>query len=63
MQNTAGDSEKQPNFISTGLALYRTHGVGVFWDGKTPKCHRAAINHSITFYVFEWLTRWASQIQ
>ena len=30
-------------------------GIGVFWDGLTPKLLRAVINHAVTFTVFEEL--------
>ena len=85
MQNTEGEGGQ--NFIGTALSMYRTFGLGVFWDGKsvvyivytmsygaithysyslmcvcvylgiTPKCLRAAVNHSITFFVYDYIMR------
>ena len=33
MQNTEGEGGQ--NFIGTALSMYRTFGLGVFWDGKS----------------------------
>lgn len=56
MQNTQGD-ENSKNFFKTSIGMYKKYGIGVFWDGITPKCLRAAVNHSITFYIYDAIMR------
>ncbi len=37
--------------------LFEERGIGGFFDGLTPKMMRAAVNHSVTFYVYDILLR------
>eukprot|EP01035_Chromulina_nebulosa_P019191 gene19191-25037_t len=53
MQNTVGSSDASPNMITTALDLANRGGLGIFFDGITPKLIRASINHAVTFYVFD----------
>ncbi len=53
MQNTVGSSEEAPSMISTAIELGKRGGIGIFFDGLTPKLIRASINHAVTFYVFD----------
>jgi len=56
VQNTEGgsdDGEAKRSSIEVTKQLYAEGGMMAFFDGLTPKMIRAAINHSVTFYVFE----------
>lgn len=55
VQNTEGgsDGEAKRSSIEVTKQLYAEGGIMAFFDGLTPKMIRAAINHSVTFYVFE----------
>jgi hypothetical protein len=58
MQNTQGDDDgEQGNFMGVAIDLYRKEGLGVFYDGITPKCIRAGVNHSVTFFVYDLLMK------
>lgn len=57
MQNTEG-KENDQNFAKTAVTMYQKFGAGVFFDGLTPKCIRAAVNHAITFFVFDYITKY-----
>lgn len=59
MQNTEGNDNDQ-NFIKTAATMYQNFGAGVFFDGLTPKCIRAAVNHAITFFVFDYITKYVT---
>lgn len=50
VQNTEGDDIDAWQVVEN---LYQTGGIGAFFDGVTPKMVRAAINHAVTFYVFD----------
>lgn len=52
---TSTDAGRGESFASCARRLYRTGGLGVFWEGLLPKVLRAVINHATTFYVFELL--------
>ncbi len=41
--------------------LYRERGIAGFFDGLTPKMLRAAINHSVTFLVYDWVLQFISR--
>jgi len=58
----AGDASLAPNanYLQTALFLLNRFGVGVFFDGIQPKLYRAAVNHSVTFYVYDLIMRTAS---
>jgi solute carrier family 25 carnitine/acylcarnitine transporter 20/29 len=61
MQNTEGSSVlteviKSDSFMETASSLYQRGGVSIFFDGISPKLIRAAINHSVTFYIYDLIT-------
>ena len=58
IQNTQGT--KGEGFLATALRLQRTFGWGVFYDGVQPKLLRAAVNHSVTFWVYNLILNWVS---
>lgn len=65
MQNTAGPSsvgaaQAPKGFFATAADLRRRGGWGIFFDGLTPKMLRAAINHAVTFYVYDTVMAFAS---
>ena len=54
MQNTEGvGDESSLGFFETGAALYHRFGPGVFYDGISSKVLRAAVNHAVTFFVYD----------
>ena len=64
MQNTQGDinaphssSEPTQNIWQTAVALQNKFGFGIFFDGISPKLLRAAVNHSVTFFVYDNILR------
>ena len=64
IQNTQGTkgykAERDTGFLATALRLQRTFGWGVFYDGVQPKLLRAAVNHSVTFWVYNLILNWVS---
>jgi hypothetical protein len=55
----AGGSEADGTFLSHTRRLWRSGGVGAFWDGIGPKLARAIVNHAVTFLVIDTLcTLW-----
>ncbi len=72
MQNTRGKHEQSlegtseakgdisnsdTNMINTARSLYKKFGIRIFFDGMTPKLLRAAVNHSVTFFIFDLILR------
>jgi Mitochondrial carrier protein len=64
MQNTQGDvtdphtsSERAPNIWETAVTLQKQFGFSIFFDGISPKLLRAAVNHSVTFFVYDNILR------
>ena len=63
IQNTEGcsagnvDSEGNNSKSAWEVAvdMYQGHGIGVFWDGIAPRMLRQAVNHAVTFSVFDGL--------
>lgn len=71
MQNTQGSGSNQQTqsmsssssdssafgqtMLSTALELAKRGGLSAFYDGITPKLIRASINHSVTFFVYDFL--------
>jgi hypothetical protein len=51
LQNTEGTCKRSAMDITR--ELYAEGGIGAFFDGLTPKMLRAAINHAVTFYVYD----------
>ena len=53
MQNTRGrDKSASLGFIDTAISLQQKFGWGIFFEGIQPKLLRAAVNHSVTFYIY-----------
>lgn len=50
VQNTEGEDIGVWQVIQD---LYREGGIGAFFDGLTPKMLRAAVNHAVTFFVYD----------
>jgi hypothetical protein len=46
------------SMINTALALKERGGLGIFYDGITPKLIRASLNHAVTFYLYEQIMSW-----
>jgi len=58
-QNSQGSiSGKQPNMIQSALDLYKLGGLRIFIEGITPKLLRAAINHSVTFFIYDLIIKY-----
>jgi Mitochondrial carrier protein len=55
VQNTEGGTTVSS--WSVAKQLYLQGGVGAFFDGLTPKMLRAALNHSVTFYMYDIIMR------
>lgn len=53
VQNSDGSDKL--NSIEVAKQLYQERGIGGFFDGLSSKMLRAAVNHSITFYVYDIL--------
>jgi len=62
MQNTEGNNCRNIGFVETAIELRERYGNGIFFDGLTPKMFRAAINHAVTFYVFDYLSLFFSKL-
>jgi hypothetical protein len=54
IQNTSGE-EGSVSAWTVMHDLYAQGGIGSFFDGLTPKLMRAAVNHAVTFYVYDTL--------
>lgn len=54
IQNTSG-SDGQASAWTVCSKLYEEGGVGAFFDGLTPKLLRAAVNHAVTFTIYDAL--------
>jgi solute carrier family 25 carnitine/acylcarnitine transporter 20/29 len=50
VQNTEGDPISSIQVVKD---LYASGGLGAFFDGLTPKMLRAAVNHAVTFWVYD----------
>lgn len=54
IQNTEGDKDGNgTSALQVSKQLYREGGIGAFFDGLTPKMLRAAVSHSVTFWVYD----------
>ena len=51
------DNNKGKGYIETAYDLFNKFGPGVFFDGIQPKLYRAAVNHSVTFYIYDLIMR------
>lgn len=52
VQNTSG-GEGHVSSWTVSRQLYQEGGVGAFFDGLTPKLLRAAVNHAVTFTIYD----------
>eukprot|EP00547_Thalassionema_nitzschioides_P000192 CAMPEP_0194213720 /NCGR_PEP_ID=MMETSP0156-20130528/14515_1 /TAXON_ID=33649 /ORGANISM="Thalassionema nitzschioides, Strain L26-B" /LENGTH=337 /DNA_ID=CAMNT_0038941817 /DNA_START=144 /DNA_END=1155 /DNA_ORIENTATION=- len=52
------DGSEQYNSWQVAKQLYQDRGISGFFDGLTPKMLRAAVNHSVTFYVYDIILQW-----
>jgi len=61
IQNSDGQEDENGNrsddAITVTKMLYEKGGIGAFFDGLTPKMIRAAVNHSVTFFVYDLVMR------
>ena len=53
--STSDSSAFGQTMLSTALELAKRGGLNAFYDGITPKLIRASINHSVTFFVYDFL--------
>lgn len=49
------DGSENISALAVTKKLYEDNGIGAFFDGITPKMLRAAVNHSVTFYIYDIL--------
>ena len=57
-QNTEGGEDSKGSF-AIAKDLYEVGGISAFYDGLTPKMmYRAAINHAVTFFVYDSIIQW-----
>ena len=54
LQNTDGD-KPQMSILQVTAELYRNNGAGVFWEGIEARLLRQAINHGVTFTLYDSL--------
>lgn len=54
IQNTKGDNASISSW-DVARTIYSQGGIMAFFDGLTPKLLRAAVNHSVTFFLYEIL--------
>lgn len=63
MQNTQGEEDSEieqkseKNLWQTAVLMQKEFGFGIFYDGISPKLLRAAVNHSVTFFVYDYILR------
>lgn len=55
MQNTEGNDETKKTPWQVAQGVYNDEGLAGFFDGMTPKLLRAAVNHAVTFFVYEMI--------
>lgn len=60
LQNKRSDDGESEGLIDMAVYLKDTYGLGVFYDGISPKLARAAVNHGVTFYVYEFIMKFLS---
>jgi len=60
MQNTVGSDLASAGFFPTATRLQKTFGWGVFFEGIQPKLARAAVHHSVTFFIFDLIIKYIS---
>lgn len=55
VQNSDGSDDISG--LEVAKQLFEERGIRGFFDGLTPKMLRAAVNHSVTFYVYDIMLR------
>ena len=55
VQNTDGTGGEERDMFKVATDLYQNYGLGVFWDGITPRLMRQAVNHAATFALYDAL--------
>lgn len=55
VQNSDGSDDISG--LKVAKQLFEERGIRGFFDGLTPKMLRAAVNHSVTFYVYDIMLR------
>ena len=55
VQNSDGSDDISGLIVAK--QLFEERGIRGFFDGLTPKMLRAAVNHSVTFYVYDIMLR------
>jgi hypothetical protein len=56
IQNTEGGSgQEERSLLQVAADLHQKHGLGVFWDGISPRLLRQAVNHAATFALYDTL--------
>jgi len=48
-------TEESSSAIDVSIQLFQDRGIGGFFDGITPKMLRAAVNHSVTFFIYDFI--------
>ncbi len=48
-------TEKSSSALDVSIQLFQDRGIGGFFDGITPKMLRAAVNHSVTFFIYDFI--------
>lgn len=51
----ASDGSQNVSALEITKQLYNDRGIRGFFDGLTPKMLRAAVNHSVTFYIYDMI--------
>jgi len=54
--NSSDMSDDNLSMLNMAFQLFQSGGLAVFYEGITPKLIRAAVNHSVTFYVYDLIT-------
>jgi solute carrier family 25 carnitine/acylcarnitine transporter 20/29 len=58
----ASAKKEKENMLTVAKSLYKKYGINIFFDGLAPKMYRAAVNHAVTFFVYDLLMRKATGI-
>ena len=61
VQNSDGSDGSDESSWKVAQNLYQQRGISGFFDGLTPKMLRAAVNHSVTFFVYDLVLQWLQQ--
>lgn len=48
-------TEESSSALDVSIQLFQDRGIGGFFDGITPKMLRAAVNHSVTFFIYDFI--------